>query len=42
VIVVVDHDQIAQLKMTGYTRSFTGDAFHRATIAEEAVSVIVD
>jgi len=42
VIVIVDHDQVAQLEMTGNTRSFTGDAFHCATIAEEAVSVVVD
>ena len=40
VVVVVDHDEVAELQVAGNAGSFTGDTFHGAAIAEEAVRVV--
>lgn len=42
VVIIVDHNQVAQLKVTSCTSSFTGNAFHSAAITEKAVSVVID
>lgn len=42
VVVVVDADQVAQLEVTGQGGSLTRDTFHQATVAEEAVCVVVN
>ena len=42
VIIIVDHDEISQLQMTGCAGSLTSDTFHRTPIPKKAESVIID
>lgn len=42
VVVVVDHDKVAELQVTGSRSSLGGNTLHGATITEEAVGVVVD
>lgn len=41
-VVVVDADEVAELKVASQGRGLRGDTLHQATIAEEAVGVVVD
>ena len=41
-VVVVDHDEVAELQMTGSRGSLRGNSLHGATITEEAVGVVVN
>lgn len=41
-VVVVDHDEVAELKVASSRGGLTGNTLHGATIAEEAVGVVVD
>ena len=42
VVVVVDADQVSELQVTSERRGFARDTLHQATIAEEAVGVVID
>lgn len=42
VIVIIDHDKIAQLQVSSGTSSFTGNTLHSTAIPEEGKSMIVD
>lgn len=41
-IVVIDHDQIAQLQMTSGACSFTGNALHSAAVTKDTICMVVD
>jgi hypothetical protein len=41
-VVVIQHDQLAQLQRAGQRTHFVRDAFHQATVAGEGVGVVVD
>ena len=41
VVIIIDHDEIAQLQVSRCTGSFTRNAFHGAAITKEAVGMIV-
>ncbi len=41
-IVIIEGDQVAQLKMTSSRSSFTCYTFHGTSVAEERVGVVVD
>ena len=41
-VVIVDGNQVAELQVAGQGASLTRDTLHQATIAEEAVCVVVD
>lgn len=41
-VVVVDHDQVTKLQVTGGRGGLRGDALHGTSITEEAVGVVVD
>ena len=41
-VVVVNHNKVAELQVTGGRGGLGGDTFHGATITEEAVGVVVD
>lgn len=42
VVVVIDHDQIAELQVSSSRGSFTRNALHSAAIAKEAICVVVN
>jgi hypothetical protein len=42
VVVVIDGNQVAQLKVTSHGGSLGGDTLHSAAITEEGVSVVVE
>jgi hypothetical protein len=42
VVVVVDHDKVAELQVTSHGGGLAGNALHGAAIAEESVCVVVD
>jgi hypothetical protein len=42
VVVVIDHDQVAELQVTGHGGSLAGNALHSAAITEEGVCVVVN
>lgn len=42
VVVIVNGDQVAQLKMAGSRSSFAGDTLHGATVTEDHVGVVVN
>lgn len=41
-VVVVNHNEITELQVTGGGGSLGGNALHGATVTEEAVGVVVD
>jgi len=41
-VVIIDHDKIAQLQVAGSTSCFASNALHSTAIAEDAVGVVVD
>ena len=41
-IVIVNHDEVAQLQVTSSASGFACDTLHGAAISEEAESVVVD
>lgn len=41
-IVIVDHDEVAQLQVTGSTSSFASDALHSTAITEETIGMVID
>lgn len=41
-IIIIDHDEIAQLQMTSSTSSFTGDTLHSTAISKEGKGMVVD
>lgn len=42
VVVIVDSDQVAKLKVTGHGGSLRGNTFHNTAITEEHVGVVVE
>ena len=42
VVVVVDHDEVAELQVAGHGRSLGGDTLHSAAVTEEGVCVVVE
>jgi hypothetical protein len=42
VVVVVDHDEVAELQVTSHRCSLGGDTLHSAAITEEGVCVVVE
>lgn len=42
VVVIVDADEVAELKVAGKRGSLAGDTLHQATVTEEAVCVVVN
>ena len=40
-VVIIDHDEVAQLQMTRSASSFAGNTLHGTTISEETVGVVV-
>lgn len=42
VVVIIDHDQVAELQVTGHGGSLGGDTLHSAAITEEGVCVVVE
>lgn len=40
-VVVVDHDKVAELQVAGGTGGLAGDALHGAAVTEEAICVVV-
>ncbi len=41
-VVVVQHDQLAQAQVSGQIDRFVGDAFHQAAIADQHIGVVID
>lgn len=41
-VIIIDHDQVAQLQVTSGTGSFACDTLHGAPITKKAVCVVVD
>ena len=41
-VVVVEHDELAELEGAGQRTGFVRDAFHEAAVADEAVGVVID
>ena len=41
-VVIVNHDEVAELQMTSHRSSLGGDTLHSAAITEECVCVVVD
>ena len=41
-VVVVEHDELAELQVAGERGRFVRDAFHEAAVADEAVGVVID
>ena len=42
VVVIIDHDQVAQLQMASSGGSLAGNTLHSTAITKEAVCVVVD
>jgi hypothetical protein len=42
VVVIVDHDEVAELQVTGHGSSLGGDTLHSAAITEEGICVVVE
>jgi hypothetical protein len=42
VVVIIDHDEVAELQVTGHGSSLRGDTLHSAAITEEGVCVVVE
>lgn len=42
VVVIVDHDEVAELQMTSHRSSLRGNTLHSAAITEEGVCVVVE
>lgn len=41
-VVIVDHDEVAELQVASHRSSLGGDTLHSAAITEEGVCVVVD
>lgn len=41
-IIIIDHDEIAQLQVTSGTGSLAGHTFHSTAVTKEAICVVVD
>jgi len=42
VVIIVDHNEVAQLQVTGHGGGLGGDTLHGAAITEEGVGVVVN
>jgi uncharacterized protein YbjQ (UPF0145 family) len=41
VIIIVNTDQVSELKMTSHAGGFTGNALHSTSITKDAVGIII-
>jgi hypothetical protein len=41
-VIIINHDEVAQLQVTSSTSCFTGNALHSAAISEKGKGMVVD